>query len=67
MSGLWQSVSTGPVASSQWSPTVQRYLNDARTIEQGLRRTNAMTAAWPELSRSIETLNRMSQILDSNR
>jgi hypothetical protein len=63
VSSLSQNVDQAPVAPTQWSPTVQRYLNDARAIDQGLRRTNAMPATWPELSRSIETLTRMSQIL----
>lgn len=63
VSGLWQTVSTQPVSPSQWSSTLQGYLSEARAIQQGLQRTNAMPEARADIDRAVDELSRMQQIL----
>jgi hypothetical protein len=63
VSGLWQTVSTQPVSPSQWSSTIQGYLSEARAIQQGLQRTNAMPEARADVDRAIDELARMQQVL----
>jgi hypothetical protein len=63
VSGLWQTVSTQPVSPSQWSSTIQGYLSQARSIQQGLQRTNAMPEARGDVDRAVDELARMQQVL----
>jgi hypothetical protein len=67
VSNLWTNVDTEPVSAAQWSGTITQYLNEARTIDEGLDRTNAMSGVRPELQRTISLLSRMQQILSTGR
>ena len=67
VSNLWSSVDTEPVSAAQWSGTINEYLNEARSIDEGLDRTNSMPGVRPELQRTVSMLSRMQQILTNGR
>ena len=56
-------VDSGAVRPRDLGPLVTHLLEDARRVDQSMRRARVFTGVWEEWSRAIDTLNRMSALM----